>query len=64
MAEDRVAVPLYAPPIYDAIAKGDLARMKQLATEAEQHLQKAGDLRSVLEHLKIEIAKHEHKAKK
>jgi hypothetical protein len=61
MAEDRVAVPLYAPPIYEAIAKGDLAKMKQLAAEAEQHLQRAGDLRAAHEALKIEIAKHEHK---
>jgi hypothetical protein len=65
MAEaQRGSVPPYGPPIQEAIAKGDLARMKQLATEAEQHLQQAGDVRAALEYLKIEIAKHEHKGKK
>jgi hypothetical protein len=38
--------------------------MKQLAAEAEQHLQQAGDVGAALEYLKIEIAKHEHKSKK
>ena len=60
----RGSVPPYGPPIQEAIAKGDLARMKQLATEAEQHLQQAGDVGAALEYLKIEIAKHEHKGKK
>lgn len=57
------AVPPYGPPIHEAIAKGDLARMKQLASEAEQHLQEAGDVSAALEYLKIEIAKLEHKKK-
>ena len=62
MAEQqRASVGPYGPPIQDAIAKGDLAKMKQLAAEAEQHLQRAGDLRAAHEALKIEIAKHEHK---
>ena len=65
MAEtERGAVPPYGPPIQEAIAKGDLAAMKQLATEAEQYLQQTGDVRAALEGLKIEIAKHEHKGKK
>jgi Domain of unknown function (DUF1843) len=65
MAEkERMAVPPYGPPIQQAIAKGDLARMKQLAVEAEQHLAQAGDVRSSLEVLKIEIAKLEQKGKK
>jgi Domain of unknown function (DUF1843) len=54
---------LYGPPIQDAIAKGDLPKMKQLATEAEKHLQEAGDVRSALEYLKIEIARLEHHGK-
>ncbi len=58
------AVPPYGPPIQEAIAKGDLAQMKQLATEAEQYLQQTGDLPSALEYLKLEIAKHEQKSKK
>jgi hypothetical protein len=57
-------VPPYGPPIQEAIAKGDLAKMKQVAADAEQHLQQAGDVRAALEYLKIEIARHEHKNKK
>jgi uncharacterized protein DUF1843 len=64
MAAERGAVPPYGPPIQEAIAKGDLAKMKQLATEAEQHLAQVGDVSAALEYLKIEIAKHEHKGKK
>ena len=54
---------LYGPPIHDAIAKGDLPRMKQLAVEAEKHLQEAGDVGSALECLKIEIARLESRGK-
>ena len=61
---EGMAVPPYGPPIQEAIAKGDLARMRQLATEAEQHLAQAGDVRGALEYLKIEIAKLEQKGKK
>ncbi len=64
MAQERALVPLYGPPIHDAIAKGDLAEMKKVAAAAEQHLQHTGDVAAALEHLKIEIAKHEHKSKK
>ena len=65
MAEaQRGAVPPYGPPIQEAITKGDLATMKQVAAAAEQHLQQVGDVRSALAYLKIEIAKHEHKGKK
>ncbi len=52
-----MAVLLYGPPIQEAIAKGDLPRMKQLAAEAEEHLKQVGNVRAALEHLKIEIAK-------
>lgn len=55
---------LYGPPIQDAIARGDLPKMKQLAAEAEKHLNEVGDVRSALEYLKIEIARLEHHAKK
>jgi HPt (histidine-containing phosphotransfer) domain-containing protein len=48
---------LYSPTIQEAIATGDLARMKKLAAEAEQHLKQVGDVRAALENLKIEIAK-------
>jgi uncharacterized membrane protein YvbJ len=52
---------LYGVVIHQAIARGDLSQMKKLVTEAEQHLAKTGDVRSLLEYLKIEIAKLEHK---
>jgi hypothetical protein len=63
-AERGGAVPPYGPPIQQAIASGDLAAMKRLAAEAEQHLQQSGDVRTALEALKIEIARHEYKSKK
>jgi Domain of unknown function (DUF1843) len=58
-----MAVVLYGPPIQEAIAKGDLARMKQLAAEAEAHLKEVGDVRAALEYLKIEIARASRSAK-
>ncbi len=61
---ERGPVPPYGPPIQQAIARGDLAAMKRLAAEAEQHLQQTGDVRTALEALKIEIARHEYKSKK
>ena len=54
-------VPLYGVTIQDAIFSGDIHRMKQVAQEAEQYLQQAGDLPAALQALKIEIAKAEHK---
>ncbi|HEY6392861.1 MAG TPA: DUF1843 domain-containing protein [Bryobacteraceae bacterium] len=50
-------VVLYGVPIQEAIASGDLARMRQLASEAETHLKEVGDVRAALEYLKIEIAR-------
>jgi hypothetical protein len=58
---ERGPVPPYGVAIQQAIAKGDLENMKQVAAAAEQHLQQTGDVRAALEALKIEIAKHEHK---
>ena len=52
-----MAVLLYGVPIIDAIVKGNLANMKQLAAEAEAHLHQVGDVRAALESLKIEIAR-------
>lgn len=54
---------LYGVGIQQAIASGDLPRMKKLVTEAERHLAEWGDLRISLEYLKIEIAKLEEKTK-
>ena len=64
MANKGIGVPPYGTAIQEAIATGDVAKMKQVATVAEHHLAQVGDVRSALEHLKIEIAKLEHKRKK
>jgi len=62
MAEqERSSSVPYGPPIQEAIAKGDLAKMKQLAADTEKYLQQVGDVRAALEYLKIEIARHSHK---
>jgi len=52
---------LYGVTIHDAILSGDLARMKQIAKEAEDYLQQAGHLPAALQALKLEIAKAESK---
>ena len=52
---------LYGPTIHDAVASGNLARMKEVAKEADRQLSQSGDLRTSLEILKVEIAKLEYK---
>ncbi len=59
--QDSTIRPLYGVVIHEAVCSGDIHRMKQVAQEAEQYLQQAGDLPAALQHLKIEIAKAEHK---
>jgi hypothetical protein len=59
--QDSTIRPLYGVVIHDVICSGDVNRMKQVAKEAEQYLQQAGDLPAALQALKIEIAKAEHK---
>jgi phage shock protein A len=61
MALKGGAVPPYGVAIHQAIAQGDLQRMKTVASEAEAHLRQYGDVRSALEVLKTEIAKLEQK---
>ena len=53
--------PLYAQTIHHVVCEGNLQRMKEVASVAEQHLNQWGDLRAALEILKLEIAKMEHK---
>ena len=48
---------LYAAGMQQAAASGDLARMRQLAAEAEAHLAQYGNVAAALEVLKVEIAK-------
>jgi hypothetical protein len=52
-------LPPYGTAIQQAIAKGDLNNMKQVAKEAEEYLRQAGDLPAALTILKAEIAKAE-----
>ena len=54
-------IPLYAVPIHEAAASGDLQRMKAVAQQAEAWLQETGNVSAALEALKLEIAKLEAK---
>lgn len=58
-----MSVPPYGVAIHQALASGDLQRMKQAAQQAETYLQEHGDMRVALEALKLEIAKLERKTK-
>lgn len=53
---------LYGVTIQQAIARGDLAHMKEVAKQAEHYLQQTGNLAAALQALKTEIAKAEKKA--
>lgn len=53
--------PLYGVCIQEAIASGDLSKMKSVAAEAEQYLAEHGNISAALEALKVEIAKSEAK---
>ena len=61
MSTKQNPVPPYGVAIQKAIARGDLAHMKEVAEESEAYLQKWGDIRSGLAALKAEIAKAERK---
>jgi hypothetical protein len=51
----------YAPAIQEAIASGDLARMRDAHALAEQHMEEFGDVHTALEVLKVEIGKLERR---
>jgi uncharacterized protein DUF1843 len=53
----------YGVAIQEAVASGDLQKMKAAAKAAEEHLQEHGNVASALEALKLEIAKHEAKTR-
>ncbi len=61
MAQDEgpVIIPLYGVTIHQAVCSGDLARMREVARQAEEHLQQAGNVSAALEALKVEIARAE-----
>lgn len=52
-------VPPYGTAIQEAVASGDVQRMKDVAKAAEQYLQDYGDVSAALAALKVEIAKQE-----
>ena len=54
-----MSVPPYGVVIRDAVASGDLARMKEAARAAEAYLEEWGNVPASLEALKIEIARLE-----
>jgi hypothetical protein len=56
-----MAIVMYGPAIQEAAASGDLARMKAVAKQAEEHLREWGDVSASLAALKLEIAKLEKK---
>lgn len=56
-----MAIPPYGTAIHQAIATGDLAKMKVVARSAHEYLAEYGDVRAALEAMKAEIAKLEAK---
>lgn len=52
-------LPPYGDAIQQAVASGNLSKMKLAARAAEQYLAKHGDIRAALQHLRLEIAKLE-----
>ena len=52
---------LYGGAMTEAIASGDLPKMKEVAAAAETHLAEHGDVAAMLQMLKVEIAKAESK---
>jgi hypothetical protein len=59
---DAASVPPYGVAVQQAVASGDVDRMRQVKEDAEKYLAEAGDVPAALEALKIEIAKLEGKA--
>ncbi len=57
-------IPLYGVTICEAVASGDLARMKEVARQAEEHVREYGNVPAALEGLKLEISKLQKKAYK
>lgn len=55
------AVPPYGVVIQEAIASGDLAKMKEAAQQAETYVREWGNVPAALEALKQEISRQEKK---
>ncbi len=56
-----MAIPPYGVAIQEAVASGDLAKMREAAQQAETYVKEWGDVSSALEVLKLEISKMEKK---
>jgi Domain of unknown function (DUF1843) len=56
-------LPPYGEAIQQAVASGDLAKMKAVAKAAEEHIARWGNVPAALEALKLEIAKLEAKSR-
>lgn len=54
-------VPPYGTAIQEAIASGDVERMKATARAAEEYLREHGNVPAALEALRVQIARHEAK---
>jgi Domain of unknown function (DUF1843) len=52
---------IYGDAMMQAVARGDLARMKELAGEAEAYLARNGNVVAALEALRFEITKLEYR---
>ncbi|MGZ8182983.1 MAG: DUF1843 domain-containing protein [Methylobacter sp.] len=52
-------IPPYGVAIQEAVASGNLNKMKEVCHQAEEHLKNAGNISAALQMLKIEIAKLE-----
>ncbi|MQP67446.1 DUF1843 domain-containing protein [Niveispirillum sp. SYP-B3756] len=52
-------IPLYAATLHSAVARNDAAELDSLICQAEAYLEKYGDLPTLIEQLKTEIAKLE-----
>ena len=55
------AIPPYGTAIHEAVASGDLEKMKAVAQQAEDYLREWGNVPAALEFLKMEISKLEKK---
>lgn len=64
MAQDKGPIfrPMYGPAIQEAVASGDLAKMKDVARQAEEHLRDAGNVAAAYEALKVAIASLEKRS--
>lgn len=61
MAIESGPVPPYGVAIQEAVASGDLAKMREVAQQAEQYVREWGNISAAFEVLKLEISRLEKK---